>query len=64
MGLPTVSRVLRYKEPQEDVINVALDALSPEPPVKQTVARNGFPLGWEETVPGTVRFLPLKAPVA
>jgi hypothetical protein len=34
-GLPTVSRVIRYKEPQEYVINVALDALSPEPPVSE-----------------------------
>src|SRR5262249_35406644 len=35
MGLPTVSRVLHYKEPQEDISNVALDALPPEPPVSE-----------------------------
>jgi hypothetical protein len=32
-GLPSVSRVVRYKEPQEYIVNGALDALPPEPPV-------------------------------
>lgn len=32
-GLPVVSRVIRYKEPQEYFINGSLDALPPEPPV-------------------------------
>jgi HD domain len=35
MGLPTVSRVIRYKEPQEYIINGALDALPPEPHVSE-----------------------------
>ena len=34
-GLPTVARVVRYKEPQEYIINGALDALPPEPPVSE-----------------------------
>jgi hypothetical protein len=34
-GLPSVSRVIRYKEPQEYIINSALDALAPEPPVSE-----------------------------
>jgi hypothetical protein len=34
-GLPTPSRVVRYKEPQEYIINGALDALPPEPPVRE-----------------------------
>jgi hypothetical protein len=34
-GLPTPSRVVRYKEPQEYIINGALDALPPEPPVSE-----------------------------
>ena len=34
-GLPPVSRVIRYKEPQEYIINGALDALPPEPPVSE-----------------------------
>jgi len=34
-GLPTVSRVVRYKEPQAYIINDALDALPPEPPVSE-----------------------------
>lgn len=32
-GLPAVTRVVRYKEPQEYLINGVLDALPPEPPV-------------------------------
>jgi hypothetical protein len=35
MGLPTTSLVVRYKEPQEYIINGALDALPPEPPVSE-----------------------------
>ncbi len=35
MGLPPVPRIVRYKEPQEYIINGALDALSPEPPVSE-----------------------------
>jgi HD superfamily phosphohydrolase len=35
MGLPTVSRIIRYKEPQEYIMNDALDALPPEPPVSE-----------------------------
>lgn len=34
-GLPTASRVVRYKEPQEYIINGALDALPSEPPVSE-----------------------------
>jgi hypothetical protein len=34
-GLPSVSHVIRYKEPQEYIINGALDALSREPPVSE-----------------------------
>jgi hypothetical protein len=34
-GLPSGSRVLRYKEPQEYIITGALDALPPEPPVSE-----------------------------
>lgn len=34
-GLPPISRVIRYKEPQEYIINGALDALPPEPPVSE-----------------------------
>ncbi len=34
-GLPSVSRVIRYKEPQEYIINGALDALPSEPPVSE-----------------------------
>jgi hypothetical protein len=33
VGLPTAACVVRYKEPQEYLINGALDALPPEPPV-------------------------------
>jgi hypothetical protein len=35
MGLPPASRVVRYKEPQEYIINDALGALPPEPPVSE-----------------------------
>jgi hypothetical protein len=35
LGLPAASRVVRYKEPQEYIINGALDALPPEPPVSE-----------------------------
>jgi hypothetical protein len=35
LGLPTASRVVRYKEPQEYIINGALDALPSEPPVSE-----------------------------
>jgi hypothetical protein len=35
MGLPAASRVVRYKEPQEYIINGALDALPAEPPVSE-----------------------------
>jgi hypothetical protein len=34
-GLPAVSRVIRYKEPQEYVISGALDALPPNPPISE-----------------------------
>lgn len=34
-GVPAVSRVVRYKQPQEYVINGALDVLPPEPPVSE-----------------------------
>lgn len=34
-GLPTCARVVRYKEPQEYLINGALDALPPEPPLSE-----------------------------
>lgn len=34
-GLPSVSRVFRHKEPQEYIINGALDALPPQPPVSE-----------------------------
>jgi hypothetical protein len=35
LGLPTASRVVRYKEPQEYIINGALDTLPPEPSVSE-----------------------------
>jgi HD superfamily phosphohydrolase len=35
LGLPAASRVVRYKEPQEYIINGALDALPSEPPVSE-----------------------------
>jgi hypothetical protein len=35
MRLPTAPHVIRYKEPQEYIINGALDALPPEPPVSE-----------------------------
>lgn len=35
LGLPTPSQVVRYKEPQEYIINGALDALPPKPPVSE-----------------------------
>jgi hypothetical protein len=34
-GLPSVSHVIRYKEPQEYIISGALDSLPPEPPVSE-----------------------------
>jgi hypothetical protein len=34
-GLPSVPRVIRYKEPQEYIINGALDAMPPEPPLSE-----------------------------
>jgi hypothetical protein len=35
LGLPAASHVVRYKEPQEYIINGALDALPSEPPVSE-----------------------------